>query len=154
VAIDAIEDQRPEIDKIGYKRNGFNQKTAKIQTDKPVPEIVREALTIELAKNGHIVGGAEDNLALSGRVEEFWLDISMGIFTIDYVATTRLALTLVDRKSGQTLHSRTYRGYHKETAMGGLEGTWEQVTRNALQQMMREIGTDQRLAQALRRQSP
>lgn len=43
IEIEAFVDKRPETDKIGYKRNGFGQKTAKIVTKKPVPQIVREA---------------------------------------------------------------------------------------------------------------
>ena len=40
-------DKRPETDKIGYKRNGFGQQTAKIVTTTPVPQIVREAIITE-----------------------------------------------------------------------------------------------------------
>jgi uncharacterized lipoprotein YajG len=154
VEIGPIQDKRPETDKVGYKRNGFNQKTAKIQTAKPVPEIVREALAAELAKNGHVVGGPDSDFVLSADVTEFWLDISVGMFTMDFVGATGVELRVSPRAAAGAPVTRQYRGYHKETAMGGLEGTWEHVMNTALQHMMREMATDVRLAQALRVQSP
>ena len=154
VELGPIQDKRPETDKIGYKRNGFNQKTAKIQTTKPVPEIVREALAAELTKNGHVVGGPDSELVLSADITEFWLDISVGMFTLDFVGATGLELRVTPRAGEGAPVARQYRGYHKETAMGGLEGTWEHVMNTALQHMMRELATDVRLAQALRVQSP
>ena len=155
VEIAPVQDKRPETDKIGYKRNGFNQKTAKIQTTKPVPEIVRDALAAELVKNGHAVGGADSELVLSADVTEFWLDISVGMWTVDFVGATGVSLRLRPRAADAAVEvARQYRGYHKESAMGGLEGTWEHVMNTALQHMMREMATDVRLAQALRVQSP
>lgn len=154
IEIGPVQDKRPETDKIGYKRNGFNQKTAKISTEKPVPEIVREALAAELTKNGHTVGGADAELVLSADVTEFWLDIGVGVFTIDFVGATGVEVRLRDKKSDAEVTTRRYRGYQKETAMGGLEGTWEQVMNAALEHMMREVGTDVGLAQALRAPAP
>lgn len=48
--IGEFKDVRPERDKIGYKRNGYGMKTADIVTQKPVTEIVREAVTAEFSK--------------------------------------------------------------------------------------------------------
>jgi hypothetical protein len=154
IEIGTLVDRRPEPDKIGYKRNGFNQKTAKIQTSKPVPDIVREALAAELGKNGHVVGGADSELVLSGEISEFWFDISVGMWVVDFVGTTALQLELRPRGTDTVLASRRYRGYHKESAMGGLEGTWEHVMNTALEHMMRELSTDLALARALRAPGP
>lgn len=41
---------RPETDRIGYKRNGYGMKMAPIRTQKPVPEIIRQAFGSELTK--------------------------------------------------------------------------------------------------------
>ena len=154
VEVGTFADKRPETDRIGYKRNGFNQKTAKIESQKPVPEIIREALAAELAKNDHRPGASDPELVFSGEIAEFWFDMSVGFATIDFVGTTSIALNVRDAKTGTVVLSRTYRGYHKETAMGGLEGTWEHVMNTALAAMMREIGTDMRLVQALRGPAP
>ena len=154
VEVGAFADKRPETDKIGYKRNGYNQQTAKIQSEKPVPEIIRAALAAELAKNDHRPGAANPEFVLSGDVTEFWFDMRVGFFTIDFVGTTSVALDVRDPRTGTVVLSRSYRGYHKETAAGGLEGTWEQVMNSALGAMMREIGTDMRLVQALRGSGP
>ncbi len=149
VEIGPIEDKRPETDKIGYKRNGFNQKTAKIETEKPVAEIVREALAAELTKNGHQIVSAPYDVHMSVEIAEFWFEMSIGFFTVDFVGTTSVVLKAQDPKTGIILLDQTYRGYHKETAAGGLEGTWGYVMNRALQQMMRDIAADFALVRAL-----
>ncbi len=154
VEIGTIEDRRPERDKIGYKRHGFSDqwKTAKMTTKKAVPEIVREALAIELTKNGHTLGGIDDDLVISGEVTEFWCDIRPGVYAWEFVASTKLDLTLLDRKAGSTLYRRMYRGYSRDTVVhAALASAWERVMNKALEEMMREIGTDVSLAQAVSR---
>lgn len=147
-----IADRRPERDGVGYKRWGFRDqwKTAKMTTDRPVPEIVREALAIELAKNGHTVGGTRDDLLVTGEVTAFWCDTRAGVSAWEFVASTGLDLVLTDRQAGRVLYRRTYRGYHRDTVVhAALASAWEQVLNRALEQMMREIETDVALAQAL-----
>ncbi len=153
IEIAAVTDKRPETDKIGYKRNGFNRKTAKIETEKPVPEIIRDALALELKQNGHQIGGTPATLRLSADIMEFWLDINMGYWTIDFVGAASLAVKVINTKDETALMERTYRGYYKTTAMGGLEGTWEHVMNTALQEMMRDIGTDVALTEAFKKAS-
>lgn len=146
-------DKRPEVDKIGYKKNNLGHKTAHIVTAKPVPEIVREALLAEFTKNGHVLdaGGASD-IILSGEITTFWFDYQIGFWTIEFMGTIGIALNAMDAKSGAPLLTRAYQGHYAEKSMGGLEGTWQRVMNVALERTMREMSTDPRLVQALKRQ--
>lgn len=143
-------DRRPEIDKIGWKQNAYGMKTAKIFSAKPVPEVVRDALALELAKNGHRLE-ANPQVKLTGDVTEFWFDSNIGIFTIEFVGTVGITLNVVDGKTGEVVYSRAYQGNYNEKSMGGLGGTWERVLNTALERMIHQVVTDVRLVQALKR---
>lgn len=150
VEVGEFVDKRPETDKIGYKRNGFGQKTANISSAKPVPEIVREALAVEFARNGHLKAAARKDILLSGEVTTFWFDSQVNFWTVEFMGTVGITMNVVDGKSGTVLLTRTYQGHYNEKSGGGLTGTWERVMNSALERMMQEIGTDAKLLQALK----
>lgn len=149
ITIDPIVDKRPERDRIGYKKNGFGQRTADILSKKPVPDIVREALALEFAKNGHAVGDSRHDVIVSGEVTSFWFDTQINFWNVDFIGTAAVKLTVSDANTGTELLTRTYQGDYKDTAFGGLEGTWERVMNTALERMVREVATDPKLVQVL-----
>lgn len=152
VEIGPFEDKRLERDKIGWKKNGFGQKTAHIVSSRPVPEIVRDALAVEFMKNGHNVGGAPGDVMLSGEIKTFWFDYQINFWTVDFMGTVEVALSVADGEDGAPLLKRTYQGHYTEKSMGGLEGTWERVMNVALERMVRELSTDSKLLQVLKRE--
>ncbi len=89
-------DKRPEKLRIGYKRNGFGQNTADIVTQKPVPQIVREALLAEFTKNGHIVGTSGQSFIISGDITSFWFDYQVNFWTIEFMGTVGVNLNVID----------------------------------------------------------
>ncbi len=152
VTIDLQEfvDKRPERFKIGYKRNGFGQNTADIVTTKPVSQIVKEALMTEFIKNGHIVTATGNSLVISGEITSFWFEIQVNFATLEFMGTVGVNLNVVDPDSGAVLYSQSYQGYYDESALGGLEGTWEHVMNTALERMVRDVSTDPKLLEILK----
>lgn len=65
-----VEDARVDKPQIGYKRNGFGMKTADILSERPAPEIVKEALAATLEKNGHKIG--DSRYAVTTKLNKFW----------------------------------------------------------------------------------
>ena len=149
VSVGPFADKRPDVARIGYKKNGFGQKTADILPSRPVAEIVRDAIAAELAKNGHRAAAAPA-LALSGDVTEFWFDLSVGAFTIEYTGRVGATVNIRDPSGGPVLTKR-YQGVQVEKRMAGYEGAWTEVMNTALSKMVREISTDPELADALAR---
>lgn len=145
-------DKRPERSKIGYKKNGLGQKTADILTSKPVPQIVKESLAAEFAKNGHVISGAGNSLVFSGQISSFWFDYHVN-FRTECVGTVGIVLNVVDPGSGAILYSQSYQGHYNESSMGGLEGTWERVMNTALERMVRDVSTDPKLLEILKTKS-
>jgi uncharacterized lipoprotein YajG len=149
VEVGAFADKRPEIERIGYKRNMYGQKTADIVTTKPVPEIVREALATEFRKNGHDVTSAERDLVVSGEITTFWFEFQINFWTVEFFGTSAVTLNLVDGRTGATLLTRNYQGHYTEKSGGGLDATWERVMNEALQRMVREVSSDLQLIRVL-----
>lgn len=150
IDVGAFADKRPETNKIGYKRNGFGQKTADIVTAKPVPDIVKEALIAEFKKNGHDVTTAERDLVLAGDITTFWFELQVNFATIEFFGTSAITLNVVDGRTGTTLLTRNYQGHYTEKSLGGLDATWERVMNEALQRMVREVATDLQLIRVLK----
>jgi hypothetical protein len=150
IDLGAFTDKRAETERIGYKRNMYGSKTADIVTTKPVPEIVKDALTAEFRKNGHEVTTANRDLVISGDITTFWFEFQVNFFTVEFFGTSAVKLNVVDGKTGKTLLTRDYQGHYTEKSGGGLDGTWERVMNEALQRMVREISTDLQLIRVLK----
>jgi Uncharacterized lipoprotein len=151
LTIGEFKDVRPERDKIGYKRNGYGMKTADILTQKPVPEIVREAVTAELSKNGHATASKAPELVLAGEITTFWFDTQINFWSVEFMGTVAMDLNVTDGKTGAPLLARKYQGHFNEKSLGGLDATWERVMNAALALMIEEMSTDTKLLEVLRK---
>jgi uncharacterized lipoprotein YajG len=149
VQVDTFSDARPDRDRIGYKRNGFGMQTADIVTTQPVPLIIRDAIAVELKKNGHLTQ-ADHAAAITGVIRTFWFDIQVNFWTIEFMGTIGLDLAVVDSATKNVLITRTYQAHYDEKSMAGYTGTWERVMNVTLERLVRQIGTDQKLIDALK----
>jgi hypothetical protein len=96
IVVGPITDRRMDQSRIGAKpKNGDA-----IATRRPVADIVREALVVELTKNGHAVVAAEGDIRVAADVEEFWLDAAGRNATTQYVGRVALALAVTHGRSG------------------------------------------------------
>lgn len=151
LTIAEFKDLRPERDKIGYKRNGYGMKTANIVTQKPVPEIVRDAVTAEFSKNGHLSTGKAAEFVLAGDITTFWFDIQINFWSVEFMGTVAVDLNVTDARTGTSLLARKYQGHFNEKSLGGLDSTWERVMNTALAAMIEEMSTDLKLLEVLRK---
>jgi hypothetical protein len=104
---------------------------------------------IELRKNGHLLDSSDGQLKLSADVEDFWFDLQIGFWTLQFLGTTGMTLTVAHGRTGATLLSQRYQGSHKAERMAGYEGTWEEVMNAALERMMRDVATDSQARRGL-----
>jgi hypothetical protein len=125
-------------------------KTADILTQKPVPEIVRDAISAELSKNGHFTNSKAPELTLAGQVTTFWFDIQINFWSVEFMGTVAADLNVSDAQTGASLLTRTYQGHFNEKSLGGLDATWERVMNTALANMIEEMSTDTKLLEVLR----
>jgi hypothetical protein len=147
VLVAPVADQRADTARIGVKPT----RRENVITARPVTEILREALIIELAKNGHAVVGDRPDVVLAPQVDEFWLDAVDGYTKTQYVGRVAIALTLSDARTGAALVTRRYVGIRRGEGEPKSEDTWRDVMNVALLRAMHDVATDLELISALGR---
>jgi hypothetical protein len=125
-----------------------------IATTRPVADIVREALVVELEKNGHASVTDDGDVQVAADVEEFWLDSAGRDAKTHYVGRVALALAVRDARSGATLLTRRYAGIHRRYAAADDRDAWRRVMETALTRLLRDIATDPDLVRAFAGRTP
>jgi hypothetical protein len=145
VAIAPVVDRRLQQARIGDDPTSRDP----IVTRRPAGEIVREALAIEIARNGHPVVTDAPDVLLSPELEEFWIDSTPLQGATQYVGRVSFALSVVDAHTGGRLLTRRYVGIKRLHAGSDAPDAWRQVLDAALARSMRDVATDPELVAAL-----
>jgi hypothetical protein len=148
VAIGSVTDRRTEA-RIGVELESKKD----VVTRRPVTEIVREALALELGKNGHVVTSGATDVVLSADVEEFRLDAVSGYSNVHYVGKVAIALVMTDGRGGQRVFARRYVGIKRRLADPDATDAPREVMDAALARAMHDVATDAELVRALARLS-
>jgi hypothetical protein len=147
VEIAPVADRRMDTARIGSKPKDGGD----IVTSRPVTEIVGEAITLEIRKNGHAVVSDKKDVILAAAVEEFRLDVVAGYSSTQYVGRVVLAVTLADGRGGDQLLSRRYVGISRRQIDKGSDNDWRDLMDVALARTMHDLATDPELAAVLTR---
>jgi uncharacterized lipoprotein YajG len=145
VAVAPVRDRRPDRSLIGARPEDAKP----LVTARPVAEVVRDALLVELGANGHRVVPAEPgDVVLAADVEEFWLDAAGRGKSTHYVGRVAIAVTLTDGR-GERLLTRRYVGLKRLVAPADSREAWRAVMDAALARTIRDVATDPEFAKTL-----
>lgn len=147
VDLEDVDDARVEKPQIGYKRNGFGMKTADILSERPAPEIVKEALAAALEKNGHSLG--ESRYSVKTKLNKFWFDAKTGLVTVEFYGSVQAEVSVVDQETGSAIYTELFDGYHSEKTGGGLSKTWTRVMNAALSDLVNKVNLSPAFKDAL-----
>lgn len=103
VAVIAEDARTEDRTRISNKVNGYGMEMAAIRSDRPVPDIIKDAMEAELRARGFAVGQGGPSTKLS--VNRFYAAFKTGFFTGDAVSDVKLHV-LVTVTSGQTVYER------------------------------------------------
>jgi hypothetical protein len=142
VVVAPVTDRRGDKERIGASPEDRKP----IVTARPVADIVREALVLEVEKNGHQVVAGPGDVVLTTDVEEFWLDAVGRSKTTQYVGRVAIAVSVADGATGERLLSRRYVGIRRRTAEADSKTAWREVMDMALARTIRDVATDPDLA--------
>ena len=142
VVVAPVTDRRGDKDRIG----ATPEDKKPIMTARPVAEIVREAVVLEIEKNGHQVVPGPGDVVLATDVEEFWLDAVGRSKNTQYVGRVAIAVSVADGATGERLWSRRYVGIRRQNAEADSKATWREVMDTALARTIRDLATDPDLA--------
>lgn len=140
-------DARAETGRIGYRKTGFGGNAADIVSERPVGDVVRDAIVLALERNGH--GIADDGIVVSAAVQQFWVEIDQGFTSIEVSSTIEADVSFSRTVSGEALYSRLYRGSFKDNRQIAGETAFNDVVSAALNSLIDEISFDEDLAEAL-----
>jgi hypothetical protein len=120
-----------------------------IVTSRPVADLVREALVLELSKNGHMVARNERDVVLEAAVEDFWLDEVAGYARTRYVGRVVITLKIIDERSHDILLTRRYVGIKRRDLDKASENARRETMDAALARTMHDLATDPEFAKVL-----
>jgi len=147
VGISPVVDRRLDTSRIG----SLPKDGRVIVTRRPVSDIVRDALTVEVSRNGHAVLPDAQDVVLAAEVEEFWLDVVVGRSHAQYVGKVVLALAVVDGRNGETLFTRHYAGTNRREADADAKDVAREVMDAALARTLHDFATDPNVVAAFGR---
>jgi uncharacterized lipoprotein YajG len=147
VGISPVVDRRLDTSRIGSLSNDGRG----IVTRRPVSDIVRDALAVEVSRNGHAVLPDAQDVVLAAEVEEFWLDVVVGRSHAQYVGKVVLALAVVDGRNGETLFTRHYAGTKRREADADAKNVAREVMDAALARTLHDFATDPKAVAAFGR---
>jgi uncharacterized lipoprotein YajG len=99
-----VEDSRTEDrTRISNKINGYGMEMAAIRANRPVPDIIKDAMEAELRGRGFAVGQGGPSTKLS--VNRFYASFKPGFFSGDVIGDVKLHAVILS-SSGQTLYER------------------------------------------------
>lgn len=147
VVVAPVTDRRADTTRIGSRPEDGKA----LLTSRPVADIVREALIVEVGKNGHTVVPAPGDVVLAADVEEFWLDAVGRSAGTQYVGRVAIAVAVADGRTGDRLLTRRYVGIRRLTAEADSESAWRDVMDTALARTIHDVATDPELVMTVGR---
>lgn len=145
VAVGPVMDRRADQTRIGARpENG-----KPIATARPVTEIVRNALVVELTRNGLAVVPEGGDVRVAADIDDFWLDTAGGEGSTHYVGRVALAVAIRDEQGGSTVLLRRYAGIKRRYADPDDRQVWREVMETALARMVHDLATDPEFVKAL-----
>ena len=147
VQVDTVDRRSGDPAQISSKKNGYGMEMAAILSNRPIADIVGEAIGTELRRRGFTV--APSSLVVAAEIIRFRSNFETGFFSADSRADVTIAVQ-VRRGTGPILYSRTISGEAKETGvqiMGGknAKASLEKALPDAIDRLM----ADQAFLQAL-----
>jgi uncharacterized lipoprotein YajG len=151
----AFEDRRNETDKSelvgGIKRSVYSQ-IYDVKSDRPVSEVVRDAIRAELEKRGHRFTDANEDVAIGGEIRKFWLHTDVSSEDWDIIGEVIILLKVTDASDGTTKIFGPYKGKNLEKRYLEPDNrTMDRIIEAALADAIAKMGRDPDLASALRK---
>ncbi len=143
-----LKDRRSERTRIGAKKNGYGGDIGDIVTENKVEDIVANAISTGLLKNGHKL--TEDgNIKIIGSVDRFWLEMDTNFFTVEFIGDVQCTLMFIDVSSGTEVYRAEYSGHYAEKKAGGGKKTWQSIMSGAVNNLIEDMVFDEDLLEAL-----
>jgi hypothetical protein len=137
--------RQPQMEsiKIGSREAAFAVPMGEVYAERPVFEIVRDAVQTEFARNGHLVVGDNESVSIRGEIRAFSVGTSVTLVYWDVIGN--VSFTLEAKKAGDApaVTMGPFEGKQVErTYVYPTAEIMERVTGGALDNAVRKMGSD------------
>ena len=142
---------RPVVDRrLDDTRIGPASKNGEAMVSRrPVADIVRDALAVELTRAGYSMVAEGGDVVLAPEVEEFWIDVVSGYKTTLYVGRVVIAVGVIDGGSGERVLARRYVAISRREADEDPTRAARDALEVALARALHDLATDPTIPAAL-----
>lgn len=129
--------------KIGSREAALAVPMGEVYAERPVFEIVRDAVQTEFARNGHLIVGESEDVSIRGEIRAFSVGTSVTLLYWDVIGN--VSFTLEAKKTGVASPAQLgpYEGKQVErTYVYPSAEIMERVTSGALDNAIKAMGSD------------
>lgn len=144
-------EQQAESILVGSREAAFGVPMGDVFSERPIFEIVRDAVKTELIRNGHRIVSNNENISIKGKIRKFWVRTDVTALYWDLVGEVNIVIevssptyrtpVILGPYSGKNIE-RTYINPSKEIATRVLEKSLEDV--------MHAMSSDRKLTRVIR----
>jgi hypothetical protein len=149
IDVQTFTDNRQTKDKIGELRNGFGGKAGIVNTNRPVTDIVHDAISSAFTANGHTINNAEKDIIITGSVDTYWFESQLRMSSWELMGTIDINLVVKDSK-GKVLFTKKYSGHNDQVIGLFWPKTIIQIMDAAMANLTDQIPYDTQLIDAIK----
>lgn len=143
-------EQRTEAILIGRRQAAFGVPMGDVFSDRPIFEIIRDAVKTELTRNGHSIVTDNEDIVMKGEIRKFWVGTDVTALYWDVIGEVSI-LVEVKHPSGMAILLGPYSGKNVErTYVNPGEEIVTRVLIKSLDGVMLSISSDPELVKVLR----
>jgi hypothetical protein len=140
----------PSADLIGHKTAAFGVIVADVRTCRPFIDMVRSAITVQMETEGHRLVDRDASVIIAGDLAEFGVTTSISLSSWDAIGSLDITVKIYPSSSAHDSLIRRYQLRHvSKTVLGPSKEDFEQVMRACLEDMQRQMASDEELKRLL-----
>ena len=146
-------DERPEKTSIGRRSAAFDAPLGEAFSERPVTQIVRDAIRSELTRSGHTIVTQGEDVSVSGIIRTLWVGTDVTALYWDVYGEVKISVDFSSSGSGKPFISRYYEARKVERTFAFPSNEiMQRVLTAALRDVVQAMGADSVLADALKKQ--
>lgn len=153
IKLSGFEDKRKkkaESILIGGRHAAFGVPMGDVYSDRPVFEIIRDAVKSELTRNGHVIVDADEDVLIRGQIETFWVETDVTPLYWDIIGKVSISVNIEGRKRS-SLKLGPYSAQNVErTYLNPSKRLMEKVLGKSLNEVIQKMSSDKALIKSLK----
>lgn len=138
---------------IGRRQAAFGTPMGDVQGDRPVFEIVRDAVKLEFTRSGHSIVNENEDIILRGEIRNFWVKTDTTPLYWDVIGEASIVVEAIKAGSGSAVLLGPYSAKNVEhTYVYPSVEIMERVLGASLNNIIKDMSSDTMLINALKKE--